>query len=156
MSGGVHVSEEAKKKSPLVIGLMVACLILASGIGYLVYMKMTEEERLNPRREPGVLMKLGDERDGLIVNVGGVNSGRFLKISIIAEIAPASASGGASGTPEEARILDAVLHLLRSQRIEDFDPNRQFQLKELIRHEIGEVVGQDRVYDVYITNFILQ
>jgi flagellar FliL protein len=149
---------EKKKVSSLVIGLIVACLILAGGVGYLIYMKMSGADSAAPVREPGVLFKLGDVKDGLIVNIGGVNSGRYLKISIIVELKPGEgeAGDGKNITVEQAKILDSVLQLLRAQKVEDFDPNKQLQLKELIKNEIGQQIGEDKVYDVYITNFILQ
>lgn len=149
---------QRKKSSPLIIGLLVACIILASGIGYLIYMKMHEDEKANQKREPGVLYKLGDVKDGLVLNVGGVNSGRYLKVGVIVELKPDKniAADGKNVTAEEAKILDTVVHLLRSQKIEDFDPNKQLQLKELMKHQIGQLIGEDRVYEVYITNLILQ
>jgi len=150
-----------KKISSLVIGLIVACLILAGGIGYFIYAKMTGEEvEEHTRREPGVLVKLGDPRDGLILNVGGTSSGRYLKIGVIVELRPDKKDNyggdGKSVTVGQAKILDAVTHLLRSRKIEDFEPNKQDELKESIKKEITHQIGEDRVYDVYITNFILQ
>ncbi|MDR1702351.1 MAG: flagellar basal body-associated FliL family protein [Sporomusaceae bacterium] len=150
---------EKKKVSSLVIGLIVACLILAGGVGYLIYMKVAGPETETPVREPGVLFKLGDVKDGLILNIGGVNSGRYLKIGIIVELKPGSqgeVGDGKNITAEQAKILDTVVQLLRSQKVEDFDPSKQLQLKDLIKHEIGLLLGEDNVYDVYITNFILQ
>jgi flagellar FliL protein len=105
-------------------------------------------------------MKLGDPKEGLILNIGGVNSGRYLKVGIMLEIKPdpkaAKAKDAKAANSEDVKILDAVIHLLRSQKVEDFDPSKQFQLKELIKHEVSQVIGEDRIYDVYITNFILQ
>ena len=59
-------------------------------------------------------------------------------------------------SPEEIKILDTVVSLLRSQKIEDFDPAKQEQLKELIKTEINKAFGEEKVYEVYITNFVLQ
>ena len=46
--------------------------------------------------------------------------------------------------------------MLRAQKVEDFDPMKQEQLKELLKNEINKAFGEDKVYEVYITNFVLQ
>ena len=37
---------------------------------------------------PGVVVKLGDAKEGIIVNVGGVKASRFLKVGIVMEMNP--------------------------------------------------------------------
>ena len=49
-----------------------------------------------------------------------------------------------------------MLHVLRSQSIADYDPQKQDRLKELIKQEVNRVVGRDIVMEVYITNILLQ
>ena len=76
-----EVVVEKKKKSPaLIIGaLVIVGLILAGGISYFVTTKvMTDSVGKTVTHEPGVFVKLGDLKNGIIVNVGGVKSGRFL------------------------------------------------------------------------------
>ena len=104
-------------------------------------------------------MRLGDPKDGLIINIGGLNSGRYLKISMIVELKVDKNAVPASGkmpSPDEIKILDTAVYVLRSQKIEDFDPLKQEQLKELIKNEINKAFGDEKVYEVYITNFVLQ
>jgi flagellar FliL protein len=57
---------------------------------------------------------------------------------------------------DEIRILDTVVHILRSQKIESFDPAKQDTLKTLIKDKVNEAIGYEKVYAVYITNFVLQ
>jgi flagellar FliL protein len=155
--------EGGGKKFPvmLIVGLIVVGLILAGGISYFIATKViaTKSEGGKQSREPGVFLKLGDPKDGLILNIGGVSSGRYLKIGVILELKPdkkGPAPGGKTASPEEIKALDAVVQLLRSQRVEDFDPNRQERLKDQIKSEVNRALGEDRVYEVYITNFVLQ
>lgn len=163
------VAEEEKKKSSLsmgmIVGLIVAGLVLAGGISYYIANKIVgEKASQTAAHEPGVFVRLGDPKDGLIVNVGGVNSGRYLKIGIVLEMRPESSkekekekeAKGNSIAPEDTKILDAVVYVLRSQKIDDFDPSKQDKLKELIKAEVNKVLGTERVYQVYITNFVLQ
>lgn len=156
---------EEKKKTPiaLIIGILVFGVLLAGGISYFIATKIVTESGskdvgTKSAHEPGTFVKLGDAKDGLILNIGGVNSGRFLKIGLILEVKPekTEAAEGKSLSPSEVRIQDAAVQVLRAQKIEDFEPQKQEQLKEVIKNEVNKALGEDRVYDVYITNFVLQ
>ncbi|WP_093792037.1 flagellar basal body-associated FliL family protein [Sporomusa acidovorans] len=146
----------------VMIILIVVGLILAGGISYLIATRVVSDKTVEKKvslHEPGQFIKLGDAKDGLILNIGGVNSGRYLKIGVIVELKPSNNSPAKEGkmpSPEEIKILDTAVYVLRSQKIEDFDPVKQDQLKELLKNEINNTLGEDRVYDIYITNFVLQ
>lgn len=157
------VEEKAPKaKKPIflyvIVGLVLV-LALAGGTAYYVVTHYLGGAK-TVQREPGFLMKLGDPKEGFIVNIGNASSGRYLKIGVILEMKPdkklqAKESKGLS--PDEIKIQDAVLHVLRSQRVEDYDPNKQEKLKETIKQEVNKALGsKDAVYEVYITNLLLQ
>ncbi|WP_425060866.1 hypothetical protein SCACP_16200 [Sporomusa carbonis] len=155
--------EKPKKMSMMVvIILIVVGLILAGGISYLIATRVVSDktvEKKAAQHEPGQFIKLGDVKEGLILNIGGVNSGRYLKIGLIVELKPdknAPPKEGKLPSPEEIKIQDTAIYVLRSQKIEDFDPAKQDQLKELLKNEINKTLGEERVYDIYITNFVLQ
>nr|WP_199883691.1 flagellar basal body-associated FliL family protein [Massilibacillus massiliensis] len=153
--------EGTKKKSPMlmIVGLIVVGLILAGGMSYFIATKvMTDSVGKVPSRDPGIFVKLGDPKEGVIVNVGGVKSGRYLKVGVVLELDPEKA-GSKDGkiTPAvETKILDSVLQLLRAQKIENFDPSKQEELKVQIKDEVNKILGENTVYQVYITNFVLQ
>lgn len=159
----VALVAEGEKKFPmmLIVGLVVFGLLLAGGISYIIATKIVADktvDKATSQREPGVFMKIGD-KDGLILNIGGVNSGRYLKIGIILELKPDKKTAqkeGKTPSPEEVKILDTVVHVLRLQKVEDFDPAKQDLLKDLIKSEVNKALGEDKVYEVYITNFVLQ
>jgi flagellar protein FliL len=141
----------------VIIGLVLV-LALAGGTAYYVVTHFMGGGKAAVR-EPGFLMKLGDPKEGFIVNIGNAGSGRYLKIGVILELRPdkkLQAAGGKTLSPEEIKVQDAVLHVLRSRRIEDFDPQKQDQLKENIKQEVNKALGQDSVYEVYITNLLVQ
>ena len=156
------VEEKAKtKKKPIFIYVavgLVLVLALAGGTAYYVVTNYMGSGKAAAPREPGVLMKLGDPKEGFIVNIGTATSGRYLKIGVILELKPDKNAKPAGKTlsPEEIRIQDAVLHVLRSQSVADFDPQKQERLKELIKQEVNRVVGREAVMEVYITNILLQ
>ncbi len=154
---------EGEKKFPLmlIVSLVVVGLLLAGGISYFIATKIVADKGdKKVTREPGVFIKLGDAKDGLVLNIGGVNSGRYLKIGLIVELKPtqkeAAKEGGKMPSAEEIKILDTAVHVLRSQKIEDFEPGKQEALKETLKSRVNEALGQDRVYEIYITNFVLQ
>ena len=137
---------------------LVLVLALAGGTAYYVVTNYMGGAKTAVTREPGFLMKLGDPKEGFIVNIGSATSGRYLKIGVILELKPDKKlqAAGKTMSPEEIRIQDAVLHVLRSQRVEDYDPQKQDRLKELIKQEVKKVLGRESVYEVYITNILLQ
>lgn len=153
---------DGEKRFPmmLIIGMVVFGLVLAGGVSYYIATNIVADKTdKKGQREPGVFIKLGDPKEGLILNIGGVNSGRYLKIGIIVELKPdkkAVAKEGKMPSPEEIKILDTAIQTLRAQKIEDYDANKHEQLKDLLKNEINRVLGEDRVYQVYITNFVLQ
>ena len=153
---------EKKFSMMMIVGMIVVGLLLAGGISYFIATKIVADkavEKTVVQHEPGVFMKLGDMKDGLIINIGGLNSGRYLKISMIVELKPDKKAVPATGklpSLEEIKISDTAVSVLRSQKIEDFDPLKQEQLKELLKNEMNKVFGEEKVYEVYITNFVLQ
>lgn len=153
------MAEKEKKFSmTLIVSMVVIGLLLAGLISYFIATKIVAEKgNTASAHEPGVFVKLGDAKEGLIINIGGVNSGRYLKIGLTLEIKPDKKAGETKGqSPDEVKMLDTVVQVLRSQKMEDFDPAKQDQLKELIKTEVNKAFGEEKVYQVYITNFILQ
>lgn len=158
--------EKTGKKSSimLIAGMVVFGLLLAGGISYFIATKIVADKSADKKaavvqHDPGVFVKLGDPKEGLVLNIGGVNSGRYLKIGVVVEVKQNKNDppmGGKTPTPAEVKILDTVVYVLRAQKVEDFDPLKQDQLKELLKNEINKAFGEDKVYDVYITNFVLQ
>jgi flagellar FliL protein len=153
---------DGEKKFPmmLIVGMVVLGLLLAGGISYYIATNIVADQAdKKGSRDPGVFMRLGDAKEGLILNVGGVNSGRFLKIGIIVELKPdkkAVSKEGKMPSPEEIKILDTAIQVLRAQKIEDYDASKQESLKELLKNEINKTLGEEKIYQVYITNFVLQ
>jgi flagellar FliL protein len=153
------MAEEKKVSVMMIVGLIVVGLLLAGGMSYFIATKVIADKGNLTSRDSGVFVKIGDPKDGLIVNVGGTGSGRYLKIGVILEMKPnknTKETEGKPASPEEIKILDTIVYVLRSQKIEDFDPAKQDRLKELIKTEVNKALGEDRIYDVYITHFVLQ
>lgn len=146
----------------MIIGLVIIGLLLAGGISYFIATRIVNDQGSATRavtHGPSVLIKLGDPKEGLIVNIGGVNSGRFLKISIILEVSQdkkQQETAGKTQSSEEVKMLDTVIHTLRSLKPDEFDPTKQDRLKEMLKQEINKNLGDGRVYNVFITNLVVQ
>lgn len=157
---------EPKKKSPIILiaVLVIVGLVLAAGISFFVTTKLmadtASEGGGNAKfHDPGVFIKLGDPKDGILVNVGGQKAGKFLKTSIILEMNPGKKDIILEGQilpVAETKIMDIVLQVLRSAKLDEFDAMKQDDLKKKIKEEINGVLGEGSVYDVYITSFLLQ
>ena len=157
--------EEPKKKSPiiLVVVLVLIGLVLAGGISFFITTKMmadTATEQVNEHHDPGKFIKLGDAKDGIMVNVGGQKAGKFLKAGIVLEMNPGKKANmteeGALLPEAETKILDTTMQILRSAKLDEFDATRQKKKKKKIKDELNNKLGPGSVYDVYITSFLLQ
>ena len=161
-------AEQPKKKSPiiLIVVLVIVGLVLAVGISTFVMKQMMadaneEDFDENKHHDPGIFLKLGDPKEGILVNVGGPRAGKYLKAGIVLEMNPSKKSvvneETKSFNPDaEIRIMDITTQFLRSIPIEDFDAQKQAELKKQLKESLNAELGNGAVYDIYITSFLLQ
>ena len=158
--------EEKKKKSPiiLVVVLVLIGLLLAGGISFFITTKMmadtATDSSASEHHDTGKFVKLGDAKEGIMVNVGGVKAGKFLKAGIVLEMNPGKKDNitddGKLQPMAETKILDTTMQILRSAKLDEFDATKQDDLKKKIKDELNDKLGQGSVYDVYFTSFLLQ
>jgi len=161
-----QTAEAKPKKSPiiLIVVLVVVGLLLAGGISFFVTTQLvansnSDEGGGSKYHDPGVFYKLGDAKEGILVNVGGQKAGKYLKTSIILEMNPGKSDNIVEGVVQpmaEAKIMDTTMQLLRSSKLEEFDASKQDELKKKLKDRLNEVLGEGSVYDIYITSFLLQ
>ncbi|MBQ6297799.1 MAG: flagellar basal body-associated FliL family protein [Selenomonadaceae bacterium] len=163
-------SQSKKKTIILIVVLVIVGLALAAGISLFVVTKVmgdipgggSEEEDVGPRyHDAGVFVKLGDPKEGILVNVGGPRSGKYLKASIIVEFNPGKKSVINEDThslqPDaEVKVNDVATQFLRATSLEDFDADKQDEFKKQLKDALNTALGGGSVYDVYITSFLLQ
>ncbi len=166
--GEEGAEEKPKKKLPVmaiaIVVLVLVGIALAGGIAYFVASKLVatsqnEMESGQRYHDPGVFIKLGDPKEGILVNVGGVKAGHFLKIGIMIEMNPGKKeviTEGKLNPVAETKMMDTVLTILRSEPLDGYDASKQDALKEKIKTEINHELGEGSVYGVYITSFVLQ
>lgn len=162
--------QSQRKKIAMIIVLVIVGLALAAGISLFVVTKVMgdipqsggEYEESAPRyHDSGVFVKLGDPKEGILVNVGGPRSGKYLKASIIVEFNPGKKSVINEETntlqPDaEVKVNDVATQFLRSSKLEDFDAEKQDEFKKQFKDALNAALGGGSVYDVYITSFLLQ
>ena len=162
-----EAAPEPKKKSPIVLVavLVVVGLLLATGIAFFVSKMAVESATAESgdsgrHSDPGKFIKLGDAKEGILVNVGGPRSNKYLKAGIVLEMNPGKkdnmTEAGALQPEAETKILDTTMQFLRSTKVEDFDATKQDDLKKQLKDLLNSQLGAGSVYDVYITSFLLQ
>ena len=166
--GEEGVEEKPKKKIPVmaiaIVVLVLVGIALAGGIAYFITTSVVKNSQKEPEsvsrfHDPGVFVKLGDPKEGILVNVGGVKAGHFLKIGIMIELNPGKKeviTEGKLNPVAETKLMDTVLHILRSEPLDGYDASKQDALKEKIKTEVNHELGEGTVYGVYITSFVLQ
>lgn len=164
----VEGAAEPKKKSPIILIaiLVVVGLALAAGISIFVTTKImadatVEDDGEGRHHDPGIFIKLGDPKDGVLVNVGGPRAGKYLKAGIVLEMNPGKKSVINEEThvlqPDaEVKVNDVTTQFLRATKMEDFDAEKQNELKKQLKDALNAELGSGSVYDVYITSFLLQ
>lgn len=162
-------AQSKKKTIILIVVLVIVGLALAAGISLFVVTKVMgdlpaggDEEGGAPRyHDAGVFIKLGDPKEGILVNVGGARSSKFLKATIIAEFNPGKKSVINEDThglyPDaEVKVNDVATQFLRGCSLEDFDAEKQEDFKKQLKDALNMALGAGAVYDVYVTSFLLQ
>ena len=159
---------EPKKRSPIILIVVLAILglALAAGISIFVTTKImadaaAEDDDDGRHHDNGIFLKLGDPKEGIIVNVGGPRAGKFLKAGIVLEMNPNKKSVINEEThvflPDaEIKVMDITTQFLRGTKLEDFDALKQDELKKQLKDALNAELGNAAVYDVYITSFLLQ
>lgn len=161
-------AQSKRKQIVMIIVLVIVGLALAAGISLFVVTKFMgeipsgHEEGGEVRyHDSGVFVKLGDPKEGILVNVGGPRSGKYLKASIIVEFNPGKKSVVNEETnslqPDaEVKVNDVATQFLRATSLEDFDADKQDEFKKQLKDALNAALGGGSVYDIYITSFLLQ
>ena len=83
---------QSKKKTYIIIAVLVVLIslfVVTKVMGDIPGGGSGEEDDSGPRyHDAGIFVKLGDPKEGILVNVGGPRSGKYLKASIIVEFNP--------------------------------------------------------------------
>ena len=122
------------------------------------YIKKIQEKYEENKSKNAEFIKLGDAKEGLLVNVG--KTGKYLKAGIVLEVNTSNKNlfteDGKFLPIGETAALDTTIKILRNVKLERLDESGQEELKNKIKNELNKKLGENTVYDVYITSFLVQ
>lgn len=118
------------------------------------YIKKVQEKHKETVSKNTEFIKLGDEKEGLLVNVG--KTGKFAKVGIVLEVNTSNKKIFTEDrkfepTAEKAA-MDITMQILRNSNL---DASAQKEIKNKIKYALNKKFGEDTVYDVYITSCVM-
>lgn len=157
-----EVEQKGKSRLPLLVGLALGVLLLGGGGAWFW---LQRSAATSPGEDPHgdaavaeVVAPLSERLLSLepfVVNLGGGKLDRFLKARI--ELETHSPLERDELQTRSAQIRDAIIVTLSSKRVEDLG---SFEGKVLLKTEIaqrlGDLLGEDRIQSVLITEFVIQ
>lgn len=153
---GEEEGQEPKKKKGknLILIIVIAVAVLAGGIGAFFFFTKSSnkaQKTEETKAAEGVTFAL----EPFVVNLSDPTGTRFLKVSLQLELAgPAVMEKAKTKTPQ---IRDAIITLLTSKTSDALiSPEGKLQLKDEINIRINQILGENSVKNVYLTDFVMQ
>jgi len=151
--------EDAKtiKKGKKLILIIAAAVVVAmvGGGGAFFFLSKSggakQQKKEEVKKEDGVMFAL----DPFVVNLSDQGTARFLKVSMQLELSSQSIMESAKAkTPP---IRDAIINLLTSKTSEMvMSSEGKLQLKDEINLMVNQILGNNTVKNVYLTEFVMQ
>lgn len=152
--------EEPKKKKGknMLLIIIIAAAVLAGGAGAFFFLARAGDGKVQKKEsheeakiEEGVMVAL----DPFVVNLSDNNGNRFLKVTMQLEVAgPAVMEKAKNKTPQ---LRDAVITLLTSRTSDSLvSPEGKLQLKDEVNIMANQILGNNSVKNVYLTDFVMQ
>lgn len=128
--------------------------VLAGGVSFYVTQNVMNGNK-TVTEEKGVLIKIGDIKDGLVTNIDGFH---YVKIGIILKVREDAYPKveGKAANPIDIKATDTIIHTLRSHKADWYLGNNHDQIKEDLKKELNKAFGKPIILEVYITNFVMQ
>lgn len=149
-----EMPEPKKKKSKnMILIIIIVVAVLAGGTGAFFFFTKSKakEKKEETKAEEGVMFAL----EPFVVNLSDQTGNRFLKISVQLELAGPLMMEKAKGkTPQ---IRDAIITLLTNKTSEALmSPEGKLQLKDEINIRGNQILGENSVKNVFLTDFVMQ
>jgi len=144
-----------KKGKGLIVIIIVVVAVLIGGGGAFFFLSKSGGDKAQKkdeiRKDDVVMFAL----DPFVVNLNDQGATRFLKVSIQLELASATTLESAKArTPQ---IRDAIITLLTSKTSDSLmAPEGKLQLKDEINLMTNQILGNNTVKNVYLTEFVMQ
>lgn len=152
---GKEQAEKPKKKSKLLIIIVALVVLLGGAAGayfFLLSKPASQQTKTATEKESqGVNFAL----EPFVVNLMDQGGSKYLKVSIQLELSDVKLSEQAKNkTPQ---IRDAIITLLTNKTSDELiTPEGKLLLKDEIKQRVSQILGENAVKNVYLTDFVMQ
>lgn len=156
---GDKPKKKKKGGKSLILIIVIAVAVIAGGGGaFLFFTKKgggekasKKEEQQQQKKEESAMFAL----DPFVVNLSDQGATKFLKVSMQLELSSQAVTESAKAkTPQ---IRDAIINLLTSKTSDSLmSPEGKLQLKDEINMQVNQILGNNTVKNVYLTEFVMQ
>lgn len=146
--------KKKKSKSMMLIIIVVVAVVIGGGGAFFFISKSGGDKahkKEEAKKDEGVMFAL----EPFVVNLSDQSGNRFLKVTLQMELAgPTLAESAKQKTPQ---IRDAIITLLTSKTSDALmSPEGKLQLKDEINITANQILGNNSVKNVYLTEFVMQ
>lgn len=149
-----------KKGKLLIIIIIVVVLLLAGGGGAFFFLKKSgggegkdAKKEAEKKAEEVVMYPI----EPFVVNLTDQGGGKFLKVTLQLELANAGPTTAEKTKAKNPQLRDAIITLLTSKSAETLvSPEGKLQLKDEISVRANQILGENSVKNVYLTEFVMQ
>jgi flagellar FliL protein len=144
-----------KKRKWLLPIIIIAVIAIAGGIGAFIFFTKPGDDNVATKEtkkvEEGAMFAL----EPFVVNLADPAGMRFLRTVTYLELAdPAITETAMARTPQ---IRNAIIMILTVKTpVEVIIPEGKMQLKNEIKTAVNEILGENAVRDVFLTDFVIQ
>lgn len=154
-------TEKPKKKKgkKLILIIVIAVAVVLGGGGAFFFLsksggggdKAAKKGESGGKEESSAMFSL----DPFVVNLSDQGANKFLKVSMQLELSSQAAMESAKvKTPQ---IRDAIINLLTSKTSDTLmSPEGKLQLKDEVNMMANQILGNNSVKNVYLTEFVMQ
>lgn len=166
---GAEEGEEPKpkKNKNMILIIIIAVAVIAGGTGAFFFFTKSgskggaqgekghgaeeSKDSKESKKDEGVMVPL----DPFVVNLSDQTGSRYLKVSLQLEVSGPLIVEKAKG--RTAQLRDAIITLLTSKSSETLiSPEGKLQLKDEINIMANQILGNNSVKNVYLTDFVMQ
>lgn len=144
-----------KKGKNFILIIIIAVAVIAGGAGAFFFFTKSGSEKAQKKGETKAEEGVTFALEPFIVNLSDPSGTRFLKVSLQLELAgPTVVEKAKAKTPQ---IRDAIITLLTAKTSDALiSPEGKLQLKDEINIRINQILGENSVKNVYLTDFVMQ
>jgi flagellar protein FliL len=144
-------------KLPLKVIIAVLLVVVAGG-GAFTFSKAAKKSP--GKKEAAEKVELTQMKlEEFVVNLRDTSESRYLKVNMVLAVEGAAEAGGhgEGGSPDEAKIRDAVITVLTKKTYSDLQSVQgKADLKEELKSALNYVLEGTKVHDIYFTSFAMQ